>query len=386
MKRPPVTGDLPLSGDGDDLFAQLFRLFQSSGPVNWKLARELTKNLAGEREPIEPDLADEYRELGHAAELRIQATADLPAPSSGDLNPTDRTTWALENQQTFRILVEPLAEKFAGGLAGIPGAESLGQMGAMLQPLGPALLGMQAGTMVGFMAHRVLGQFDTGIPAIDHDQPYLVVPNVEAFAYEAEVDARQIRLWAAIHEMLFQRLMEVEWLRGHFVSVVGAFYDTIEFDMSDLMGQMGALDDPDRIRDLLGEDGASAPALLKGTSDPDRLSEVQSCTAFIEGYGDFITRKAGSELLPDLDRIESANARRRSEPNQAEQYLQQVVGLELQRYRAADAAAFCVEIEERWADQALERVWEQPENLPTLAELTDPVGWAARVMMDQFEI
>ena len=59
MKRPPVTGDLPLSGDGDDLFAQLFRLFQSSGPVNWKLARELTKNLAGEREPIEPDVAEE---------------------------------------------------------------------------------------------------------------------------------------------------------------------------------------------------------------------------------------------------------------------------------------------------------------------------------------
>ena len=386
MKRPPVTGDLPLSGDGDDLFAQLFRLFQSSGPVNWKLARELTKNLAGEREPIEPDIAEEYRELGHVAELRIQATADLPAPSPGDLNPTDRTTWALENQQTFRILVEPLGDKFTGGFAGIPGAESLGQMGAMLQPLGPALLGMQAGTMVGFMAHRVLGQFDTGIPAIDHDQPYLIVPNVEDFAHEAEVDVRQVRLWAAIHEMLFQRLMEIEWLRGHFVSVVNAFYDTVEFDMSDLMGQMGALDDPDRIRDLLGEDGASGPALLKGTSDPDRLAGIQACTAFIEGYGDFMTRKVGAELIPELDGIESANTRRRSEPNQAEQYLQQIVGLELQRYRAADAADFCIEIEQRWGDQALARVWEQPENLPTLAELTDPVGWAARVMMDQFEI
>ncbi|MGB5168215.1 MAG: zinc-dependent metalloprotease, partial [Acidimicrobiia bacterium] len=91
-------------------------------------------------------------------------------------------------------------------------------------------------------------------------------------------------------------------------------------------------------------------------------------------------------LLPDLGRIESANTRRRSEPNQAEQYLQQIVGLELQRYRAADAAEFCVEIEQRWGDQALARVWEQPANLPTLPELTDPVGWTARVMMDQFEI
>jgi len=381
-----MTSDLPFSGDGDDLFAQLFRMFQSSGPVNWKLAKELTKNLAGESEIIEPDLAEEYRELGTVAELRIQAMADLPAPSPGDLNPTDRTTWALENLQTFRILVEPLSDKLSGGFAGIPGAESLGQMGAMLQPLGPALLGMQAGTMVGFMSHRVLGQFDTGIPAVDQDQPYLVVPNVEAFAFEAEVDARQVRLWATIHEMVFQRLMEVEWLKGHFVSLVNAFYETVEFDVSDLMGQMGALDDPDRIRDLLGEDGASTPALLKGSADPVRLAEIQSCTAFIEGYGDFLVRKTGSDLLPDLDRIDSANARRRSEPDQAEQYLQQIAGLELQRHRAVDAAEFCREVEQRWGEPALARVWEQPDNLPTLTEFTDPVGWAARVMMDQFEL
>lgn len=381
-----MTSDLPFSGEGDDLFAQLFRMFQSSGPVNWNLAKELTKNLAGKREVIEPDLAEEYRELGTVAELRIQATVDLPAPSPGDLNPTDRTTWALDNLQTFRILVEPLSDKLSAGFAGIPGAESLGQMGAMLQPLGPALLGMQAGTMVGFMSHRVLGQFDTGIPAVDRDEPYLVVPNVEAFAFEAEVDVRQARLWAAIHEMAFQRLMEVEWLKGHFVSQVNAFYETVEFDMSDLMGQMGALDDPDRIRDLLGEDGASTPALLKGTTDPARLAAVQAFTAFVEGYGDFLVRKAGSNLLPDLDRIERANSRRRSEPDQAEQYLQQIAGLDLQRHRAADAADFCRDIEQRWGEVALDRIWEQADNLPTLAELTDPVGWAARVMMDQFEI
>lgn len=381
-----MAGDLPFSGDGDDLFAQMFRMFQSSGPVNWKLARELTKNLAGEREPIEPSIAEEYRELAHVAELRIQATTDLPAPSPGELNPTDRATWALDNEQTFRILIEPLGDKLTGGFGQLPGAESFGQMGAILQPLGPALLGMQAGTMVGFMAHRVLGQFDTGIPAVDRDQPYLIVPNVEAFAFEAAVDPRQVRLWAALHEMLFHRLMKIEWLRGHFVSVVAAFYETVELDLSDVMGQIGALEDPDRIRELLGEEGASAPALLKGTSDPERLASIQSFTAYIEGYGDYLVRKAGADVLPDLDRIEAANARRRSEPDQTEQSLQQVIGLELQRHRASDAAAFCSEVEQRWGESALERVWEEPENLPHLAELTDPVGWAARVLMDIFEI
>ena len=367
--------------EGDDLFEQLFQLFQSSGPVNWKLAREITKSLAGEREPIDPNLAEEYLELANAAELRVDSVSTLPAPSPGDLNPVDRATWAADNQQTFRVLVEPLSGKLTGGFSDIAGGGSFGSLGSMMEPMGPAILGMQAGTMVGFLAHRTLGQFDTGIPAMDHDRPYVVVPNVEAFALDNGVDAKQVRLWAVLHEMVFQRLMEIEWLRGHFVSVVEAFYETVEFDLSDLMGNLTALEDPTQVQDLLGEDGAQTPALLKGTSDPDRLAAVQAFTALVEGYGDHLVRTAGEELLPDLDRIEEANAARRLEPDQAEQYLQQIVGLELQRHRAQDAAVFCREVQQRWGDEALDRLWEDPEHLPSVEELTDPLGWAARVLL-----
>lgn len=368
--------------DGDDLFSQLFELFQSSGPVNWKLARELTKSLAGEREPIDPNLAEEYMELAHAAEMRVDAVSKLPAPSPGDLNPTDRATWAADNQQTFRALVEPLSGKLTSGFGDLGNAGDMGPMGSMLEPMGPAILGMQAGTMVGLLSHRALGQFDTGIPAMDHNRPYLIVPNVEAFAIDNDLDPKQARLWAVLHEMTFQRLMEVEWLRGHFVSVVEAFYDSVELDFSDLMGNLTALEDPSRVQDLLGDDSSSTPALMKGTSDPDRLATIQAFTAFVEGYGDYIVRKAAGDLLPDLDRIEEANARRRSEPDQSEQYLQQMVGLELQRHRAQDAAEFASEVEERWGEEALDKIWEDPENLPRLSELTDSIGWAARVLLD----
>ena len=44
----------------DNLFEQLFELFQTPGPINWRLAREVTKSLAGSPEPIEPLLAEEY--------------------------------------------------------------------------------------------------------------------------------------------------------------------------------------------------------------------------------------------------------------------------------------------------------------------------------------
>ena len=389
-----------MSGMGDEgIFEQLFKLLQSSGPVNWKLAREVTKSLAGAPTPIEPSVAEEYRELAHVADVRLSAVADLPSAPSSELNPTDRSTWAAENQQAFRILVEPLAEKMGGlmdpgslGLGDLgsidtgpmgPGGMDLSSMGAMLAPLGPALIGVQAGTMVGFMSHRVLGQFDTGIPAMDHERPYVVVPNLDDFAIDHGIDHRQVRLWGALHEVAFHRIMSVEWVRGRFVSLVQAFYDSVEIDASDLLGKLGALSDPEEIQRMLGEGGeGQSTSLIRGSSDPERLADLQAFTAFIEGYGDRIVRIAGAELLPSIDRIEAAYNLRRSEPDQAEQFLQQFAGLELDRTRAADAASFCDAVVERWGDETLAKVWQEPDNLPTLTELTDPIGWAARVVLD----
>ena len=371
--------------DDDGIFEQLFKLLQSSGPVNWKLAREVTKSLAGSPTPIEPAVAEEYRELAHVADVRISAVADLPSPSVGELNPTDRATWAAENQQSFRILVEPLADKLSGmtDTGAIPGVGDIGGMGAMLAPLGPAILGLQAGTMVGFMSHRALGQFDTGIPAMDHDRPYVIVPNLDDFAIDHGIDHRQIRLWGALHEVAFHRIMAIEWLRGRFVTLVEAFYDSVEIDTSDLIGKLGAMNDPEEMQRMLGDAEGDPAGLISATSDPGRLADLQAFTAFIEGYGDRLVRIAGADLLPTIDRIEQAYNTRRTEPDQAEQFLQQFAGLRLERWRASDAAAFCDDVVERWGPETLARVWDDPENLPRLDELNDPIGWAARVVLDE---
>ena len=367
--------------EDEGLFEQLFKMLQTSGPVNWKLGREVTRSLAGPPQPIDPAVAEEYRELAHVAEVRISSVTNLPSPEPGELNPTDRATWAAENQQSFRVLVEPLGDKLSG-LTDMGGLPDMGDMSAMLAPLGPALLGMQAGTMVGFMAHRALGQFDTGIPAMDHDRPYVIVPNLDDFAIDHGIDHRQIRLWGALHEVAFHRIMAVEWVRGRFVELITAFYDEVEIDTSDLLGKLTGMSDPMELQAMLGE-GENPASLIQATANPERLADVQAFTAFIEGYADRIVRIAGTELLPNIERIEEAYSRRRTEPDKTEQFLQQFAGLTLERWRAADATQFCDDVVERWGDDALSLVWEAPENMPRLAELTDPIGWNARVLLDE---
>lgn len=359
----------------DNIFDRLFELFQSPGPVNWKLAAEVRKSLAGAAEPVDPHLAEEYAELALAAQLRLRDATSLEL-ASRRVQTVDRATWADHNEQSFRYAIEPLSEKLSGGIA-----DPANPMAAMLAPMGPAVLGMQAGSMVGFLSHRVLGQFDTGLPALDHDDLYLVVPNLEAFAADHGLDQRQVRMWAAAHEVAHHAVLSVPWLRGHLVSLLADYYSDINFDPSKLTDALSRVEDPTQLEGMIGGAGGLA-ALLGAEHDAAKLAPVQALVATIGGYGDYLVQKSMAPLLPDLARLEEADARRRAEPDQSEQFLQQLAGLSLERHRASDAAAFFADIERRWGADAIARVWEEPGHLPHLGELTDPVGWAARVLLD----
>lgn len=365
----------------DNLFDRLFELLNTPGPVNWRLGREITQSLAGEAEPIEPRIAEEYQELTLAAQLRLDDRLSLDVSTTHDIHPVDRHSWAEHNEQSFRYLIEPLADKLPGA-TGMAGAAA-----PFLAPMAPVILGVQAGTMIGFMSHRVLGQFDTGLPALDHDDLYLVVPNVEAFARDNNIESHQIRMWAVLREVTNHAILNVKWVRGFFVDAVSKFYETVEFDPSGLMDMMSGFQDPASLADpstlegLVDEPGGLA-RMLGSSHDPQALAPIQAFLAFLEGFGDYAVRTAAADLIPQLGEIESAVSLRRSEPNEAEQFLQQLLGLQIDRHRAGDAAEFCQEVESRWGSETLQRLWEEPAKLPRLEELTDPVGWAARVLLD----
>lgn len=362
----------------DSIFEQLFKLLQEPGPVNWRLGEEILKTMSGPGEPLDPNLTEQYRELAVAAQLRLGELLPMSVPRR-DLQPVDAKTWAQENQKSFRYLIEPLAGKmsFGGGdaLAGDP-------MAAFLQPLGPALLGMQAGSMVGALSQQVMGQFDIGIPPADTDRLYLVVPAVEAFALAHNLDPQQVRMWAVTHEVAYHAVLEVDWVRPRFAQLVEGFYETLEFDPSGLTNALGNMEDPMALQEMLGS-ATGMTDLIGAKHDPHKLETVQAFAAFLEGYTDFVVRETAESLLPQLEQIDEAQQRRRSTPRDTEQGLGQLTGLALQRHRAQDAAVLCDDIRRRWGEDALPRVWEQPDRIPTMSELTDPVGWAARVLLDE---
>ncbi len=359
----------------DNLFERLYELFQTPGPVNWRLGAEVMRSITGAAQPVDPHLSEEYQELGRAAALRLAAQFDV---TEADIHPIDARGWADANAQSWRFLAEPLADK----MGGLPSGGD--PMGTILSQMGPAILGMQMGSMVGLMAQRVMGQFDVGLPAMDEDGEFLVVPNVEAFANAHGLDVRQVRMWAALHEVLQHVILHQPWVRAHFRGLLDEYFSVLEFDPGGLTESLATLEDPTQLQELLG-DSPGTIALFGGEGQTDHIHRIQAFTSFLEGYRDHVVRKVAGDLLPDLGRIEAFSAQRREEPGQGEQVLSQLIGLELDRSRATAADQFCTEVVRRWGDDAFGRLWESADTLPTYDELTDAVGWAARVLLPDLD-
>ena len=361
----------------DDIFSQLIDLFNQPGPVNWKLAREVAVQLAGDRQPVDPWLADEYIELGRLAQLQIQATTHLRSPDSLDVVPTDRHDWVTQQLQAFGYLVEPLANQYSD--LG-DGADPMSQL---LKPLGPALLGMQMGSTVGFLAHRALGQFDIGVPTNPPGARYVIVDNVEAFIADYQLEPRQTRLWVAFRNGVHDAAFAGPWIRQHIVDLVEEHLGSVEFDTSTLMETIQNLSDPSHFQELLA-DGDGLTGFLSPTAKSEAQARARAAIGFVSGYGEHVLKASAAKLIPDLGAIESAHRLKQSEPGTPDQLMTRIIGLELTNELHQEGAAFCTEVERRWGAEALDSVWQEPAHLPRGDELADPVAWAARVLLPDF--
>ena len=148
---------------------------------------------------------------------------------------------------------------------------------------------------------------------------------------------------------------------------------------------MERIEDPGSLESVVGESGGLA-GLLGADHDPAKLAPLEALLATIEGYGDHVTRLALTGIAPELERIDEAWERRRHESEQPGELLGQLVGLTSDRSRAAAAGRFFPEIVRRWSAEAVDTVWSGSDGVPTVDELDDPVGWAARVLLgDPFD-
>jgi len=349
----------------DDLFSKLFELFNQPGPVNWKLAAEVARHLSGERQPVEPWAAEEFRELARLSEYRLEELAPFPVRAAIDVLPLDPRSWAEKNLELYGSLVEPFAASMGSG-----------ELAPMMAQLAPAMIGLQVGSLVGSLSAWAVAGFDAGLPPDQTGPLTLIVPNIEALKVPG-VDEREVRLWVTANEVAFRSVCDIPWVRDRVADLVTDYAAAAQIDPTKLSGLMLGGTDPSDIERAIEEAGG-IEGLIGGEEAEGPRAELEAFLGALTGCARLLARRAIAEIAPNFDEISAERDRERETIAEAP-----TIGIGPVPPEATQAGdAFNQEVERRYGDDALATLWSDPSRMPTATELRDPTAWAARVLLD----
>lgn len=377
--------------EGIPFLGDLAKILGAQGPGGWESARQLAVQLATGGEPeSNPDPMDRlaFEELGRVAELHVATTTGLDVNQGGrplTVVPVTRGEWARRTVDAWRPLLEKLSASLTNPAVAAsddldehdPTAQMLAPLMAML---GPMMLGLQAGSMVGHLAGRTLGQYDLPIPRPPSDELVVVHRNVASFGEEWSLPRDDLRLWICLSEVATHTVLGVRHVRDRLTTLLDRHVSAFSLDTSALEESFAGIDpmDPESLQSLLAE-----PTALLGTIQSEAqkslLPELSALVAVVVGYVDHVMDRAGAGLIASYGMLTEALHRRRVEAAAHDRFVEHLLGLEMSAAQYERGETFVQGVLERGGEDALARLWSSERELPTPNEVDAPGLWLARI-------
>ncbi len=377
---------LPFLGD-------LARMLASQGPLSWDAGRQFALQVAtGGAPEANPDPVERIRleELSRVAELRVADATGLPVSATGSpitFIPVTRGEWARRTLDAYRPYLEHLASSLSlAATAGDDDATSdptAQLLGGIFTMIGPMILGMQSGAMVGHLATRSLGQYDLPLPRGTSDQLMVVSPNVEAFGEEWSLPAEDLRLWICLSELTTHAVVTLPHVRARLVGLVEEYVSGFRVEPGGLESTLGEVDptDPAALQRALSDPAALLGA-IQSSQQRAMLPRLEALVDVIVGYVDHIVDTVGTTLIGSYGMLTEALHRRRTEATSSDRFVEHLFGLELGRAQYERGTAFVEGVVRRAGSEGLARLWRSERELPTPAEVDAPGLWLARIDLE----
>jgi coenzyme F420 biosynthesis associated uncharacterized protein len=259
-------------------------------------------------------------------------------------------------------------------------------LGGIMQAFSPVMLGMTAGSMLGHLARRSLGQYDLPIPRPSTDELLIVLANVDEFGREWSLPEDDLRLWVCVHEVTHHAVLSVPHVRDRLQSLLREYVAGFEPDSGSFESKLGELE----MSDLSGMDDVQKlfgdPEVLLGAmqspAQRELLPRLEALVAVIVGYVDHVMDEIGQGLIGSYSMVTEAMRRRRVTADPSDRFVERLLGLELTQAQYERGSAFIEGVVERAGPSALERLWANERELPTPAEVDAPGLWLARIDLD----
>ncbi|WP_144903167.1 zinc-dependent metalloprotease [Halobellus captivus] len=315
---------------------------ESSGYIDWGAVTTAAKSAtdAGSLELTATEKSGYAADVRDARErLRSVGGLDFDVPETIEVQ--NRHHWIDANVATFRRVMRPVESELQ---VAFPNATRVVNTGSMT-------------VMLSFLASHVLGQYDplllaegdlsteAGVNGGNDPEHslYFVHPNIVDAADALDVDYARFRRWIAFHEVAHAaEFGAAPWLSEYLESRM--------------------------------EDGLET--LTKGGFDREAFHDLNVAMTAVEGYAEMLMDRAFDAEYADLRA--KLDARRRGGGPVA-RLARRLLGLGLKRRQYERGARFFRAVADERGVEAAAAVWERPENLPTSAELADPVRWIRRV-------
>lgn len=381
------------------LFKELNKIMSwQGGPVNWDLARQTAQGIAGEAQLAIGVDADQtaWADAVLAVESWLDPHTTLEAVPGPALALTAQE-WVERAAAPGGIAryVEPIAtgmqQALGKGMADqLPGGmEGMGGLQGAMTPVTAMLTGMQVGTVAGHLSGQLMGGYDLGVPTLPPDVVATVSDQAGVLARDHGISSDEMRFWLALRECLHRRVFAgVDWLLQHVTSEIGRFAAAAEFDASALTDQMGGLgglgpemlNDPEAMQRMAEQAGG----IFEPTATQQQiLAQLQAVVSLVAGYADEMVGRAGEGKLPNLSQIEETTLRRRGEQGKGEQFLTQLIGLDLRPADVRAGQAFCQAVLAARGPQGMDVVWRDVAHLPTPNEIAEPSRWLIRLAAEE---
>jgi coenzyme F420 biosynthesis associated uncharacterized protein len=340
--------------------------------IDWIVAQRIAEFVAGtgDAQPPDADLAALAAESEKrvTAYTRLTPARPLPAPEG-----ISRREWIASNITSMRALLDPVLERAGNGLGPLRPAMQIG-IGVVLST--------EVGVVLGYLAQRVLGQYELVLldEAVEDRPPRLlfVLPNLGQAVQAFGAEEKEFMTWVALHEVTHAvQFAGVPWLHRHVASLVKELLQQAEVRIetprklrmptSDELRHVGhAL----RHGDLI--------SILTTKAERDTLDRVQAVMAVIEGHAEHVMDAVAPDLLPSLPKLRSALDRRRRSQTGLSRLLAKLLGLDMKLRQYERGKYFCDAVVKELGADALHHVFSGPDALPTMQELENPSAWIAR--------
>jgi coenzyme F420 biosynthesis associated uncharacterized protein len=359
------------------------RSTESPPLIDWRTARDIAVTMSrdevlsmAERRRLDA----EYRALvARCVPIVSEYTGDLLPDAPERTFAFDRVDWVNANIDGFERMFAPLE-----GLNLLGEAANRSIAGQMFGTLNQKVLSAEVGLLLGYLARKVLGQYDLtllGREPLGPGRLYYVEPNIKAAEHTLGLPRDEFRMWLALHETTHAFEFEAHpWLRDHFNAMLERYFGYLREDAVNLRSQglSGLRLYIDRIRSGSGESESWLESLMNA-EQRELFNQMQATMCIVEGYSNHVMNAVGRELLPNYTMISRRFEQRLQQRSQADRLLAKLTGLDvkMEQYRLGEQ--FIDRVARDRGHSFARRVWDGADYLPTMAEIRQPELWLARI-------